>query len=139
MVVVRSLLIDVGVTVLTNRAKRGKLPSGLHLFGLRLVLVILEELIAEITLVHLFLLRPVFEGLKASIFRASGLNLLHVTPVLLILNELIAELQKGCVLLSKPVFESLVASIFHLWRLLFLELGYSGGYGQIPIERLWNK
>lgn len=96
------------------------LPSGLHLSGLRPVLVILEELIAEIPLVHLFLLRPVFEVLKTLIFRAAELNLLQVSPVLLMLKELIAQLQ-------------------HLWRLYFLEVGYSGGYRQNPIERLWNK
>lgn len=110
MVVVGSLLIEVGVAVLTNRSKSGKLPSGLHLCGLRPVLVILEELIAGIPLVHL----------KTLIFRATGLNLLHVSLVLLMLKELIAKLQ-------------------HLWRLYFLEVGYSGGYRQNPIERLWNK
>lgn len=97
MVVVGSLLIEVGVAVLTNRSKSGKLPSGLHLCGLRPVLVILKELIAEIPLVHLFLLRPVLKGLTTLIFRAAGLNLLQVSPVLLMLKELIAEL--------------------HLWRL----------------------
>ena len=110
MVVVGSLLIEVGVTVLTNRSKSGKLPSGLHLCGLRPVLVILEELIAGIPLVHL----------KTLIFRATGLNLLQVLLVLLMLKELIAKLK-------------------HLWRLYFLKVGYSGGYRQKPIERLWNK
>ena len=51
-----------------------------------------RELIAQLPLANLFLLRPVFEGLKALIFPASGLNLLQVTPVLLMLKELIAEL-----------------------------------------------
>ena len=122
MVVVGSLPIEVGVAVLTkfNRSKSGKLPSGLHLCGVRPVLVNLEELIAEILLIHLFLLRPVFKVLKTLIFRATGLNLLQVSPVLLMLKELIAELQ-------------------HLWRLYFLEVGYSGGYRQNQIERLWNK
>ena len=119
--------------------KRGSLPSGLRLFGLRPVLVILEELIAEIPLGHLLLLRPMFESLKALIFPASGLNLLQVTPVLLMLKELVAELPQACLLLSKPVVQSLVALIFHLWRLYFLEVSYSGGYRQNQIEKLWNK